>query len=125
MEHSDNPHMPKFISFKKTRITPEIAAIRMEPLHTIEWDFLGIHDISDRLLSWGETPSKSLHSHQNLPGYQSFDEYCKSHPHWLEALDITWRFMRDSGHSNDFHSGNCMMRGADTLVITDPVYTRR
>lgn len=124
-EHDNNPHMPKFISFKKTRITPEIAAIRMEPLRKIETDFLGIHDISDRLLSWGEPPSKSFHSHQNLPGYQSFDEYCKSHPHWLEALDITWRFMRDSGHSNDFHSGNCMMRGADTLVITDPVYTRR
>ncbi len=124
MKHSNNPHMPKFISFKKTRITPEIAAIRMEPLRKIETEFLGIHDISDRLLSTPRPPSESIDSVVNLPGYQKFDEYCKSHPRWLEALDITWHFMLDSGHRNDFHSGNCMMRDADTLVITDPVYTR-
>ena len=122
MKNQNNPHMPRFISTQPVRITPLISAVRMEPLRRMETKFLRTHYISDRLLlEVSYRPSDSWARVQNLPEFPEFEKYCETHPDWLPALDLTWSFMKITGHMNDFHPGNCMMRDTDTLVITDPV----
>jgi len=122
--NKNNPHMPRFISKRMVPITEDIVAIRMEPLVPIDGVFLKIHSVSDRLLEGAlnddRAPSRLAEKLAYLPEFKYFEQYCHAHPHWMAALDITWKFMSDSFHGNDFHSGNCMHRG-DDLVITDPV----
>ena len=127
MANKDNPHMPKFISSGIVRITQDMAAIRMEPLHEMKGQFLKVYKISNKLLTFNAPPSQSIEHVKYMPEYnkygeyERFEKYVKDNPNWLAALDITWNFMNSTGHMNDFHPGNCMMRGADTIVITDPV----
>lgn len=122
MANKNNPHMPRFVSKRMVRITQDIVAIRMEPLSPIEGIFLKIHLVSDRLLEGGlaasQPPSRLAGKLAYLPEYKHFEQYCNTHPNWMAALDIAWHSMQS--HGNDFHPGNCMLRG-DDMVITDPV----
>ncbi len=125
MKHKNNPHMPKFISKRLIRITPNVVAIRMESLRHLKTEIEHIvYQFSDRKLlsNYSELPSQSFNNvKEEFDEWQVVNNYCQRHPLWLEALDITWNFIKTTGHENDFHSKNCMVRDPDTLVITDPV----
>lgn len=128
MANKNNPHMPKFISSKLVPITPDVVAIRMESLRHIQKDskLYYVYEFSDNRIATEPIPPSQviIDDIELLQSYRNWEltnEYCKNHPQWLEALDIMWNFIKSSGHDNDFHSGNCMVRDTDTLVITDPV----
>ena len=79
---------------------------------------------SGLLLQERYNPSEQIKSVGFDTDQRNLRYYCQTHPAWLPALDIVKNFSNNSGYRLDFHNKNVMMRDADTLVITDPVYNR-
>jgi hypothetical protein len=98
-----NEHFPKFIG-KIINVTPDICAIRMEPLSEFKVDpsrkYL-LYMIND-YLAYGKDES----------------EYMEYHPKMKQACDLIRLHLSD--FSIDVSQNNVMMRGK-TLIFVDPV----
>ena len=116
-KYQNNPHMPKFISTKVLTITPEVRAIRIEKLSRTPAKFNRVINQSLQMLRGAER-DKFTRSEGSLKGY------CEQNPQWLAALNVVRKFIQQTDHTLDFNAYNVMIRGADTLVITDPVLDR-
>ena len=123
-QNKSNPHMPRFVSARLLTITPEVLAIRMEKLFPLINQEKNVVFESDLLLQERYNPSEQIKSVGFDTDQRNLRHYCQTHPTWLPALDIVKNFSNNSGYSLDFHNKNVMMRDGDTLVITDPVYSR-
>ena len=123
-QNKNNPHMPRFVSARLLTITPEVLAIRMEKLFPVINQEKNVVFESDLLLQERYNPSEQIKSVGFDTDQRNLRHYCQTHPTWLPALDIVKNFSNNSGYRLDFHNKNVMMRDADTLVITDPVYNR-
>lgn len=123
-QNKSNPHMPRFVSAQLLKITPEVLAIRMEKLFPVINQEKNVVFESDMLLQERYNPSEQVKSVGFDTDQRNLRYYCQTHPTWLPALDIVKNFSNNSGYRLDFHNKNVMMRDADTLVITDPVYSR-
>jgi hypothetical protein len=123
-QNKNNPHMPRFVSAKLLTITPEVLAIRMEKLFPVINQEKNVVFESDMLLQERYNPSEQINSVGFDTDQRNLRYYCQTNPTWLPALDIVKNFSNNSGYRLDFHNKNVMMRDADTLVITDPVYNR-
>ena len=123
-QNKNNPHMPRFVSARLLTITPEVLAIRMEKLSPVINQEKNVIYESSSLLQERYNPSEQI----KLVGFDTDQRhlryFCQTHPQWLPALDIVKNFSNNSGYRLDFHDKNIMVRGDDTLVITDPVYNR-
>ena len=123
-QNKNNPHMPRFVSARLLTITPEVLAIRMEKLFPVINQEKNVVFESDMLLQERYNPSEQINSVGFDTDQRNLRYYCQTNPTWLPALDIVKNFSNNSGYRLDFHNKNVMMRDADTLVITDPVYNR-
>jgi hypothetical protein len=123
-QNKNNPHMPRFVSARLLTITPEVLAIRMEKLFPVINQEKNVVFESAMLLQERYNPSEQIKSVGFDTDQRNLRYYCQTNPTWLPALDIVKNFSNNSGYRLDFHNKNVMMRDADTLVITDPVYNR-
>jgi hypothetical protein len=123
-QNKNNLHMPRFVSAKLLTITPEVLAIRMEKLFPVINQEKNVVFESAMLLQERYNPSEQINSVGFDTDQRNLRYYCQTNPTWLPALDIVKNFSNNSGYRLDFHNKNVMMRDADTLVITDPVYNR-
>jgi hypothetical protein len=123
-QNKNNPHMPRFVSARLLTITPEVLAIRMEKLFPVINQEKNVVFESAMLLQERYNPSEQINSVGFDTDQRNLRYYCQTNPTWLPALDIVKNFSNNSGYRLDFHNKNVMMRDADTLVITDPVYNR-
>jgi hypothetical protein len=123
-QNKNNPHMPRFVSTRLLTITPEVLAIRMEKLFPVINQEKNVVFESAMLLQERYNPSEQIKSVGFDTDQRNLRYYCQTNPTWLPALDIVKNFSNNSGYRLDFHNKNVMMRDADTLVITDPVYNR-
>jgi hypothetical protein len=123
-QNKNNPHMPRFVSARLLKITPEVLAIRMEKLFPVINQEKNVVFESDLLLQERYNPSEQIKSVGFDTDQRNLRYYCQTHPEWLPALDIVKNFSNNSGYRLDFHNKNVMVRDNDILVITDPVYNR-
>jgi hypothetical protein len=133
-QHSDNPHMPHFISTKAMRIVPGVVAVRMEKLTRITREAYELVKPINALLTnsmrTGLSPSEIVDKliakrepDAPEPADNSFYAYTQKYPSFVPALDILNQFVKQSGYRLDVHDENIMMRGP-VMVFTDPVYDR-
>jgi hypothetical protein len=123
-QNKSNPHMPRFVSARLLKITPEVLAIRMEKLFPVINQEKNVVFESASLLQERYNPSEQIKSVGFDTDQRNLRYYCQTHPEWLPALDVVKNFSNNSGYLLDFHNKNVMVRNNDTLVITDPVYNR-
>jgi hypothetical protein len=123
-QNKSNPHMPRFVSARLLKITPEVLAIRMEKLFPVINQEKNVVFESASLLQERYNPSEQIKSVGFDTDQRNLRYYCQTHPTWLPALDVVKNFSNNSGYRLDFHNKNVMMRDNDILVITDPVYSR-
>ena len=129
-QHKDNPHMPRFISPRLTRINDNIVAVRMERLDPIEAGGRRVTYQSAQLIqmtkfSGFDLPSQVVKALGYMSDQDNLQYYCQRYaPQWLAALDLVRQFVDTTGYELDLHDKNVMDRGQFTLVITDPVADR-
>lgn len=129
-QHKDNPHMPRFISPRLTRINANVVAVRMEKLDPIEGGGRKVTYESAQLiqmtkLSGFDLPSQVVEALGYMSDQGNLQRYCQRYaPQWLAALDLVKQFVDTTGYGLDMHDKNVMDRGQFTLVITDPVADR-
>ena len=133
-QHSDNPHMPHFVSPRAMRIVPGVMAVRMEKLTRINQEAYNlirpINALVENSIRTKLLPSEIVkHLIDNRdpgaaePAPDTFYAYAQKYLDLVPALDIICQFIKKSGYRNDLHDENIMMRG-DTMVFTDPVFDR-
>jgi hypothetical protein len=110
IQNKNNPHLPKFVSARPMRITPEVSAVRMEKLAPIYSNLIIDIIYFTKLTLYDQTGET-----------ERFNNYCNANPQWMDAVQILKEFSYKSGFKFDIHPGNFMLRG-NTIVITDPVY---
>lgn len=121
-KHTDNIHMPKFISKRIVSVTSEVSAIRMEKLTPIT------NDDDKRIINWSNSVLRNTgmpSDMTNSPKYKNSSFYVNwgsTHPQWIDALDIAKILIKSGNFEPDLHDANVMARSDGTLVITDPVY---
>lgn len=134
-QHSDNPHMPHFISTKAMRIVPGVVAVRMEKLTRITreaYELLGpINALLTNSMRTRLSPSQIVDHliakrkpNDPEPTANSFYAYIQKYPDFIPALDILNQFVNQSGYRLDIHDENIMMRGP-IMVFTDPVFDKQ
>jgi len=124
-QHSDNPHIPRFISPRLVRINHNVVAVRMERLSPPDSIASRLMWVTDDIVTFSKlencTPRQLIKKH----GLDTFDtvfaSYIQTHPKFLDAITIISEFIATTGHYPDLHDKNIMLRG-DVAVFTDPVY---
>jgi hypothetical protein len=128
LRNKQNDNLPKFISPKIIKVTPEVNAIRMERLKPLNRSLYRLVDDIYRLFSGfdddvAEFGSDSDRGKKLRSKFRVITEYCNAHDRFYDTLLFIRNFVDTTpGIMLDLHGGNYMMRG-DVLVFTDPVMT--
>jgi len=118
IQHSHNPHLPRFVSKRVWPLNQLYSAVRMERLEPA--DERAIYGLASDVKDVVFTLRRNLRL--SMKHYQDLVDYCEKHPEFMEAVEILAAVVKSNPafYPDVTSPGNIMQRGSD-LVLSDPI----